>query len=42
MKADTLLRYVIKVMNVKRKGGTVPKVRDPREPKDVVVLLIGQ
>ncbi len=32
--------YVIKVMNVKGEGGTVPKVRGPQEPKDVPHLLV--
>ncbi len=33
---------MIKVMNVKDKGGTFPEVRENQKPKDVPVLLIGQ
>ena len=35
-------RYVIKVMSVKRKGGTEPEVREDQRPKDVPALLIGR
>ncbi len=31
---------MIKVMNVKDKGGKAPKVRENQRPKDVPVLLI--